>query len=248
MTEAVCYYTLPDIEYSDMAITRQLYQVQELDQLVEQEEQALTARTGQVGKRLAVDVAKDQLTAAQEQLKGLGHQRRDAEGDLDDIQSKITAAEQQLYGGKITNPKELSSLQHEVNTLKTRSDQAETRALETIDRLEDEEKDVAAQSSEYQKLEEEWLIQQKQLTDEIAKLNTSLGEHKQKRQQLTGQIDAPAMTLYEKIRQQKKQAVAKVEQGICHACRISLSASLLQKARSGQPVLCGTCGRILFIS
>ena len=231
-----------------MAITRQLYQLQELDQLIEQEEQALTARTGQLGKRLALDVAKDRLAAAQEELKSLGHQRRDAEGELDDIQSKITAAEKQLYGGKVTNSKELTNLQHEVNTLKTRRDQGETKALEILDKLEEQEKGVAAQISEYRKLEEEWLSQQKQLADEIAKLNTSLGALKQERQQITGQIDATALNLYEKIRQQKKQAVAKVEQGICRACRISLSASALQKARSGQPVQCGSCGRILFIS
>ena len=36
---------MPVIEYSDMAITRQLYQLQEINQLIEQEEQALTART-----------------------------------------------------------------------------------------------------------------------------------------------------------------------------------------------------------
>jgi uncharacterized protein len=251
MTEeerAVCYYTLPVIEYRHMAITRQLYQLQEIDQLIEQEEQALTAATGQLGKRLAVDAAKDRMAAAQERLKGLGHQRRDAEFELDDIQSKIKGTEAQLYGGKITNPKELSNLQHEVNTLKTRCDLGETKALEIIDKLEDEEKNVAAQSSEYRKLEEEWLIQQQQLNEEIAALNKSLGELKQKRQQVAGQIDATALHLYEKIRQQKKQAVAKVEQGICRACRISLSASALQRARSGQPVQCGSCGRILFIS
>jgi len=231
-----------------MSITRQLFQLQELDQLIEQEEQALTARTGQLGKRLALDVAKDRLAAAQELLKSLGHQRRDAEGELDDIQSKITAADQQLYGGKVTNPKELSNLQHEVNTQKTRRDQAETKALEIIDKQEEQEKAVAAQSSEYRKLEEEWLTLQRQLSDEIEQLKTSLGELKQNRQQLTALIDATALNLYEKIRQQKKQAVAKVEQGICQTCRISLSASALQKARGGQPVQCGSCGRILFIS
>jgi hypothetical protein len=231
-----------------MAITRQLYQLQELDLLIEQEEQGMAARTGQLGKRLALDVARDRLAAAQEQLKSLGHQRRDAEGDLEDIQSKIKGAEGQLYGGKISNSKELSNLQHEVNTLKTRRDQGETSALEIIDKLEDEEKNVAAESREYRKLEEEWLAQQQQLSEEIAALNKSLGGLKQQRQELTGQIDATALNLYEKIRQQKKQAVAKVEQGICRACRISLSASALQKARGPQPVLCGSCGRIIFIS
>jgi predicted nucleic acid-binding Zn-ribbon protein len=202
MTEKrrVCYYCLLVIEYDGdkMAVTRQLYQLQEIDTQIEQEEQALTLKTGQLGKREALDDALNRLASSQQHLKELNRQRQDAEWEVDDILSKIATAEKQLYGGRITNPKELSSLQHEVNTMKSRSDQLETKALEAIDLMEEAEKGVAA--------------------------------------------------LYEKVRQQKKQAVAKVEQGICHACRISLSASVLQKARSGQPVQCGTCGRILFIS
>jgi predicted nucleic acid-binding Zn-ribbon protein len=231
-----------------VAITRQLFQLQELDTRIEQEEQSLAQKIGQLGKREALDDALNRLASAQQRLKELNHLRHDAEWEVDDVLSKITAAEKQLYGGRITNPKELSSLQHEVNTMKSRSDQLETKALEVIDLVEAAEKEVAALSRDCQKLEEEWRLQQKQLADDIEKLKTSLADLNQKRQQLMAQIDASAITLYEKIRQQKKQAVAKVEQGICRACRISLSASVLQKARSGQPVQCGTCGRILFIS
>jgi predicted nucleic acid-binding Zn-ribbon protein len=231
-----------------MTITRQLYQLQELDTRIEQEEQALALKTSQLGKREALDDARNRLTSEQQRLKELSHQRRDAESELDDVLSKISAAEQQLYGGRITNPKELSSLQHEVNTMKSRSDQLETKALEIIDQVEVTEKSVTALSHEYQNLEDEWRLQQKQLADDIEQLKTSLTDLRQKRQQLIEQIDSSSVNLYEKIRQQKKPAVAKVEQGICHACRISLSASALQKARSGQPVQCGSCGRILFIS
>ena len=231
-----------------MAITRQLYQLQELDTRIEQEEQALALKTVQLGKREALDAAQNRLTSGQQHLKELSHQRRDAESELDDVLSKISAAEQQLYGGRITNPKELSSLQHEVNTMKSHSDQLETKALEIIDQVEVAEKSVTALSHEYQNLEDEWRLQQKQLSEDIEQLKTSLADLKQKRRQLIEQIDSSAFNLYEKIRQQKKQAVAKVEQGICYACHISLSASALQKARSGQPVLCGSCGRILFIS
>lgn len=231
-----------------MAVTRQLYQLQELDTRIEQEEQSLAVKTGQVGKREALDDAQSRLTATQQNLKELNHQRRNAEGGLDDVLSKIADAEKQLYGGRITNPKELSSLQHEVNTMKSHSDQLETKALEIIDQVENEEKKAAALSHDYQKLEDEWRLQQKQLAEEIEKLKTSLADLNEKRQQLMEQIDKSAVNLYEKIKQQKKQAVAKVEQGICRACRISLSASVLQKARSGQPVQCGSCGRILFIS
>ena len=231
-----------------MGVTNQLYQLQEIDLEIESGEQALSQKTSQLGERQALDNAQNQLAAEQQRLDELRHQQHDAEWDVDDLLSKIAAAEKQLYGGKITNPKELSSLQHEVSTMKVKSDQLENSALEIIDRVEAAEKSVAAATSELKKLEEEWQRQQHQLSDQIEKLKSSLSDLKQKRQQLSEEIESPAVVLYEKVRQQKKPPVAKVEQGICRVCRISLSASELQRARSGQPVQCGSCGRILFIS
>jgi predicted nucleic acid-binding Zn-ribbon protein len=231
-----------------METTRQLYQLQELDIEIEQAEQSLAQKNSQLGNRETLDAAMQKLTSGQKRLDELRHQRRDAEGQLDDVLSKIKTAEQQLYGGKVTNPKELSNLQHEINTLKSKSDDLETKALSIIDLVEEAEKSVTAVSSEYKIFEADWHRQQQQLAREIEQLKASLAGLKQDRDQVAGQIEAPVMALYTKIRQQKKQAVAKVEQGICRACRISLSASALQKARSGQPVQCGSCGRILYIS
>jgi predicted nucleic acid-binding Zn-ribbon protein len=231
-----------------MAITKQLYELQELDNDIEHTQQTLDLKTGQLGKRDVLDVALANLTAEQKSLEEVKHQRREAEAELDDTASKIIEAEKQLYSGRITNSKELSSLQHEVNTLKNFSDQLETKALEIIDRVEAAENTVAAANADFQKLEAEWQQQQKQLTADIALLQKTLADLTEKRRLLIVQIVSPAMNLYESIRRQKKQAVAKVEQGICRACRISISTNTLQKARSGQPVQCGSCGRILFIS
>jgi predicted nucleic acid-binding Zn-ribbon protein len=231
-----------------MAVTRQLYQLQELDLEIEQEEQTLVEKTGQTGVRDVLDAASSRIESEQKNLDELRRRHRDAEAEFDDLESKIATTEEQLYSGRITNPKELSGLQHEVTTMKARSDELENKALEIIDRVEAAETSLAAAKDDYKKLEAAWQSQQKQLAVEIDKLNASLAGLKEKRRQLAGQIDSAAIKLYEKIRQQKKQAVAKVEQGICRACRISLSASALQRARSGQPVQCGTCGRILYIS
>jgi predicted nucleic acid-binding Zn-ribbon protein len=231
-----------------MTVTKQLNQLQELDIEIEQEEQTLNQKVGQLGEREALDTVQSRLASEKEQLEELKHQHRSAEAEVDDLLSKIAATEEQLYGGKITNPKELSSLQHEVTMMKDKIDQLENRALEKIDQVEAAENGVTATTAELKKMEEEWYQQQKQLSSDIEQLKASLVDLRQKRQRLSEQIEPSAVALYEKIRQQKKQAVAKVEQGICCACRISLSASVLQKARSGQPVQCGTCGRILFIS
>ena len=231
-----------------MAVTRQLYQLQELDLEIEQEEQSLAQKSAQLGDRTVLDDAHAKLDSEQKALEELRHRHRDAEAEVDDVLSKISATEEQLYGGKVTNPKELSGLQHEVATLKEKGDDLENKALEIIDQVETAEKNLAAATEAYAALEEEWQREQKQLSVDIEGLKASLADLTEKRRQLAGQIDSPTLKLYEKIRQQKKPAVAKVEQGICHACRISLSASALQRARSGQPVQCGTCGRILYIS
>ena len=231
-----------------MPITKQLYELQELDIDIEHTHQTIDLKTAQLGKRDVLDIAQNHLSSEQKNLEELKHQRREAEAELDDALSKISAAEQQLYSGKITNPKELSNLQHEVNTLKSMSDKLETKALEIIESAEDTEKNLAASTADFKKLEAEWQQQQKQLAADMELLNKTLADLTEKRRLLTAQIEPPAVTLYEKVRQQKKQAVAKVEQGICRACQISLSVNILQKARSGQPVQCGSCGRILFIS
>jgi predicted nucleic acid-binding Zn-ribbon protein len=231
-----------------MTVAKQLYELQKIDQDIESCEQSLSVKTGQLGDRQVLDNAQNRLASEQQQLDELKHQQRAAEWEVDDIASKIAAAEEKLYSGKITNPKELSSLQHEVVTMKARSDHLENDALEIIDRVEAAESSVAAAESALKKLEDEWQRQQKQLSDEIEQLENTLSDLRQKRQKLAEEIESTAVSLYEKIRQQKKPPVAKVEQGICRVCRISLSASELQRARGGQPVLCGSCGRILFIS
>jgi predicted nucleic acid-binding Zn-ribbon protein len=231
-----------------MSVTKQLYQLQEIDLEIESEEQSLRQKASHLGERQALDNAQSQLASEQQQLDELRHQQRAAEWEVDDVLSKITAAEEQLYGGKITNPKELSSLQHEVAMMKAKSDQMENRALEIIDRVEAAENSVATATNRFKNMEDEWQRQQRQLSDDIEQLKARLTDLRQQRQQLSEEIEPQAVALYEKTRQQKKPPIAKVEQGICCVCRISLSASVLQRARSGQPVQCGSCGRILFLS
>ncbi len=231
-----------------MAVTRQLFQLQELDTEIEQKELALAQKQSQLGNRQVLDTAQKQLDAEHKRLDELRHQHREAEAEVTDLLTKIADIEGQLYGGKITSPKELTSLQHELSIMKAHSDELEDTTLEIIDRVEETESIVAAATDDLKKLEEDWQHQQQQLSDDIKKLQGNLEDLRKKRQELTSQIDTETVNLYEKIRKQKKQAVAKVEQGICRACRISLSASVLQRARSGQPTQCGTCGRILYIS
>jgi len=230
-----------------MGVAKQLYQLQEVDLEVESNERALSQMVSQLGKSEAVVRAQSKLASEQQRLDELRHQQHSAEWEIDDIVSKLAAADEQLYSGRIRNPKELTNLQHEVDMLKAKRDQLENNALEIMDQVELAEASVVATGSEVEKLEAEWHSQQQQLSADVEVLKSKLSALQHKRQLLSAEIDSQAVEVYDELRKQKGQAVAKVEQGICRGCRISLPSSELQQARSGDLMQCGSCGRVLFL-
>ena len=231
-----------------MSIANQLYRLQEVDLAIEANEQAQSQIAGQLGESKAVVKAQTELTLEQQRLEELGHQQRSAEWEIDDLVAKLAIAQDKLYSGEIKNPKELASLQHEVDTLKARRNQLEDKALAVMEQVELATASVASKSSELKTLEVEWRNQQQQLSTEMEQLKTILSELNHKRQLLLAKIDPQAVEFYHELKKQKKTAVAKVEQGICLGCRISLATTELQQARSGNLVQCSSCGRILFLA
>ena len=230
-----------------MNMAKQLYQLQEVDFEIEAARQEWRRLQSQLGERQGLIAAQARLTSEKRRLDELKRQQNSAEWEIDDLVNKISEAEEQLYSGRIKNPKELTNLQHEVGILKSKRDHLENKALEIMDQVEHAEGDMAALNNEFNKLEAEWHRQQRQILGEIEALKNKLSELEQKRQLCSAAIDSQAVALYDKLRKQKVQAVAKVEQGICRGCRISLSFSELQQARSGNLVQCSSCGRILFL-
>ena len=82
----------------------------------------------------------------------------------------------------------------------------------------------------------------------MEQLKTILSELKHKRQLLSAKVDPQAVEFYNELKKQKGTAVAKIEQGICCGCRISLPANELQRTRGDSLVRCSSCGRILFLA
>jgi len=229
-----------------MSVAKQLYQLQEIDLELESKEQALKQIASQLGENQAVVRVQTKLASENQHLEELRRQQHSTEWEIDDLVGKLTTAEKELYSGRIKNPKELTNLQHEVEGLKTRRSQLEDKALEIMDKVELTEASVATISNQLKTVEAEWHLQQQQLSAETEQLKTKLADLKHKRQLLLAEIDPQIVEFYHELRRQKGRAVAKVEQGICSSCRISLPITDLQRTRSGNLVQCSSCGRILF--
>lgn len=231
-----------------MGAAKQLYQLQEVDLELESNEQALKQITSQLGESQEVVRVRSRLISERQRLEELRRQQHSSEWEIDDITSKLTATEDKLYSGSVGNPKELANLQHEADGLKLRRSQLEDKALDVMEQVELAAGSVTTISSQLKTLEAEWQSQQQQLSSEMEKLKAVMSALQYKRQTLSAEIDPEAVELYHELKKQKGTAVAKVEQGICRGCGISLSASELQRARSGILTQCSSCGRILFLA
>lgn len=229
-------------------VPRQLFQLQALDLEIEAARESLRQITSQLGESQALVSARADLGAQKQRLDDLSREQQALEWDIDDQTGKITALEEKLYGGKVANPKELTSLQQDVEALKRRRRQVEDRALEIMERREQAAATVASRADELAKLEKSWRAEQQKLEREAEALAIQLRSLERRFEEFWRDLDAGLTSLYEKLKRQKGNAVASVEQGICHGCRISLSQAQLQQVRTGSLIQCGNCGRVLYLA
>ncbi len=230
-----------------MNVSRQLSQLQGIELEIESEEQALDESTSQLGESEALVQSQAKLSAAQQHLEELKKKQQSQEWEVDDLGAKIAAAKEALYSGRIKSPKELSSLQHEVAGLEARRRQLEDEALAVMEQVEEATANLATIESELKTAEDEWRHEQRRLSAEIERLKDELSQLEHKRQLLLAEIDPGAVDFYYQLKKQKGQPVARVEQGMCCGCRLSLSTAELQRVKGNSLVQCSSCRRILFL-
>ena len=231
-----------------MSISAELYRLQEVDLALEANLQTQKRVSGQIGESPVVLKAKTKLDEEQKNLETLTSRQKSTDWEIDDLTEKIKDTEKKLYGGKIFNSKELSSLQQETEDLKKRRVAFEDRSLSLMDDLELTVKAITTSKEELSRLESQWQAQQKQLSAELEQLKTAQTKLESNRQQVAALIDADTLFTYQELRKRKGIAVAKVEQGICQGCRITLPNTDLQRAKGGGVVRCSSCGRIIFLA
>jgi len=229
---------------------KQLYELQEVDLDIEHKTQALTQVRSQLGKDDDLVAARAALDSEKKRLVALEHQQKTEEWELNELGAKISAVEKKLYGGSVKNPRELTPFQQDLEILKTQRGEREDKLLALMMDVESLQQDVGLKKSEFDKIEREWHENQQKLSQQQTELETELAQLQQERNMLASQIDSDSLGLYEEVRRAKQgQAVAKVMQGRCQGCRISLPVSDQQKARMGQELAqCSNCGRILYLS
>jgi predicted nucleic acid-binding Zn-ribbon protein len=230
-----------------MSLPAELHKLQQLDIELEKRRQTIDEITRQLSENKALAAVESQLASRKQQLHETGNRQKDVEWDLQDLEEKINSLDAKLYGGTVSNPKELVNLKQEVDSLKKKSRTKEDELLELMGQTEELQAKVEASCTEFQELEQEWQQKRQALTASKAEAETELASLTSSRHGLSQEIGTEALKLYELIKSSKGQAIAKVEQGRCQGCYIALPMGQWQKARAGELVQCSSCSRILYV-
>jgi uncharacterized protein len=194
--------------------------------------------------RNAQEKAEKVTQKLQEASKHLGNIEQQVEAQ----QSKIEETEAALYGGKVSNPKELQDLSNESEALKRYLMVLEERQLEAMLVVEDAEQKQKEALINLERVQAEVIQKNASLVGEQSSLTKDLERQTTERQAIASSIDKDDIDLYENLRAQRSGvAVAKVTERACAACGTTLNAALMQAARSPNHIVrCTTCGRILY--
>lgn len=127
-----------------------------------------------------------------------------ADAELEMIRIKLDQNQSNLYGGRISNPKELQDLQNEAAALRRHIRSLEDEQLERMieaEELQSEDDTLAAllQSAEAEKDQRD-----QQLERESAALNAEVTRLQKERETVADTAPADELQLYEEIRKKKK--------------------------------------------
>ena len=232
-----------------MSPVRDLYELQQLEQETHQRRLALADVEARLADTQALDAARSVVEQARRRLDGIHREQRSLELEIGELEAHLKSAEQRLYAGATTSPKELLGLQEDIRTHQRKKREAEDRVLELMLQSDDAQEGVAAAQGALEAAETRRQGEQAELLAEKERVGRDLAESEEQHQELASALPPQELALFQSLKRSKGAAVARVERGICSGCGLALPSQEFQRARMGsQLVRCGSCSRLLYVA
>ena len=227
---------------------KRLYDLQELDWALSADEASLKEVRARLEDESEINAARARLQKLTAELDKRAPLRRTLESSLARLEERLQAAEQRLYGGAVTNPRELSASEEERRLLQEQRGAEEDRMLDVMVEIEELQSSRDATQELLGRLETDREAEYADLLQRQDALVVSIDELRRGRQRITPEIPVAMLSVYESLLKTRGgHAVAKVERGLCQGCRLALPTMENQRAKSSQGIVqCSSCRRILY--
>lgn len=230
---------------------RTLLGIQDLDTRItarKKENEGLADKHRLAELRSQVVGAQADLGACEQGLEELEHRQHKLDGELDLLDTKVKKEEEKLFSGTIMNPKELSSIQAEILSLRKKRDEMETEDLEEMEDIDRIRSDIKRAREALAAAEAEEREQLAAYTVERSDMEQEVKVLQEERDDQKGLVDEETIEQYESLLKKKGgQAVVRIEQGRhCGGCHIEFSRTQIDRFQHEDDVFrCEHCRRIL---
>jgi predicted nucleic acid-binding Zn-ribbon protein len=234
----VMYDTLLDLQEHDTATDRLRHR---RDSLPEREALAgAEARLAEVGARRAELQGRRDDAAREEQ-------RFDDETTA--LEEKAAEVERTMYSGEVSSPRELQSMQADVDQLRRHQRTLEDRELAVMEQREALDGELGKLDADSAALEAEAQGLRDTVARAEAEIGADLDTETAAREELAGRLGAELLTDYERCRERARGVgAARLVGGTCQGCHLSVpttEADRIRKGTDGVIAHCDNCGCIL---
>jgi hypothetical protein len=192
---------------------------------------------------------RDREVAVRTAVSDLEREQAKAEADVAQVRQRIARDQALLDGGSVGSAKQLTDLQHEVESLRRRVADLEDAELEVMEKLEDAQARAAAVAADVAALAERRTAAERARDAAFADVDAEVDRVQGERTRVVADIPADLLALYDKIRADHGGlGAAPLHRGRCQGCQLTLTPADLSRIRSEPAdavVRCEECRRIL---
>ena len=183
------------------------------------------------------------LEAERQRLEMINQLCRDKEQQLNGLLSQRTALEKRLYGGEVAHTKEMEQLRDKCELLRHDEELQEQAILDLMEQGEELACLLKQGESELKEKKQRHSRKQQELSVLTRQADEEAERAAQACQAITSSIDTQLLSIYQQLKSKVANPVAKMENGICYGCRMSVPTG--QSQGSGRISYCDNCGRIV---
>jgi predicted nucleic acid-binding Zn-ribbon protein len=227
-----------------------LYELQQIDLQLTAARKALAALDNGTLLRQHVAQAEKNYSNLSELLRKSESELQDSELKLKSIETKRDSFQKKLYEGQVTNPKELSSIEKEIEMLGKSRAQLDERLLELYDIVERQQAEAKKSEETLTKLKQRTADHTAQYQAKSREINSQIEQLTASREKALATVtDVALLKRYETVRTRHQDTgLARVENSKCGGCHISVTTYTQRLLKEGeQHQTCESCGRILFL-
>lgn len=229
-----------------------LLSLQDLDTRIDQlrhQKATLPERAELAASEQALAELEREASAIQSKLDAVGRDQRRREDEVASAESKIAELNSSMYGGGVTSPRELQTMQEEIDSLRRRLSSVEDEIIELMEYAEPLQAQLVTIDGRRAELDGTAQTALAQIAEKETVIDAELAKVEADRKALEVGIPVDVIEMYEGMRRSfNGVAVARLEHGTCGGCFLSLATAELDHIRHLPPdaiVHCEECGRLL---